>query len=181
MLKIDKAYLESIVRSVPDWPAPGIMFRDITPLFSTPMALRSIMDAFVNRYFEKKPDVIAGLDARGFMLGVTIAYELNIGFVPIRKKGKLPWKSISEDYALEYGTATVEVHEDAISKGQRVVLFDDLIATGGTMLAGARLIKRLGGEIIEAAAIIDLPELGGSKKIQDAGIPVFHLVDFPGH
>ncbi|MBX7058475.1 MAG: adenine phosphoribosyltransferase [Leptospirales bacterium] len=181
MLTIDKDYLKNLVRTVPDWPSPGIMFRDITPLFQHPKGLRSMMDAFVNRYFDMRAEVIAGLDARGFMLGVTIAYELNIGFVPIRKKGKLPWKSISEDYDLEYGKATVEVHEDAIEKGQRVVLFDDLIATGGTMLAGARLLRRLGGEILEAAAIVDLPELGGSARIREAGIPVHHLIDFAGH
>lgn len=181
MLHIDVDYLKNLVRTVPDWPEKGVMFRDITPLFQNPKALRSMMDVFVNRYFDMKAEVIAGMDARGFMLGVTIAYELNISFVPIRKKGKLPWKTLEEEYDLEYGKAAVQVHEDAIQKGQRVVLFDDLIATGGTMLAGARLVNRLGGNILEAAAIVDLPDLGGAKKIRDAGVPVFHLIEFGGH
>ncbi len=181
MLHIDVDYLKNLVRTVPDWPEKGVMFRDITPLFQNPKALRSMMDIFVNRYFDMKAEVIAGMDARGFMLGVTIAYELNISFVPIRKKGKLPWKTLEEEYDLEYGKAAVQVHEDAIQKGQRVVLFDDLIATGGTMLAGARLVNRLGGNILEAAAIVDLPDLGGAKKIRDAGVPVFHLIEFGGH
>lgn len=181
MLHIDVDYLKNLVRTVPDWPEKGVMFRDITPLFQNPKALRSMMDVFVNRYFDMKAEVIAGMDARGFMLGVTIAYELNISFVPIRKKGKLPWKTLEEEYDLEYGKAAVQVHEDAVQKGQRVVLFDDLIATGGTMMAGARLVNRLGGNILEAAAIVDLPDLGGAKKIRDAGIPVFHLIDFGGH
>lgn len=180
MLKVDTDYLKKIIRTVPDWPEKGVMFRDITPLFQDPQALRLMMDAFVHRYFDQGIDVIAGVDARGFLLGVTIAYELNLPFVPVRKKGKLPFKTISEDYELEYGKATIELHEDAVKKGDKVVLFDDLIATGGTMLAAAKLIERLGGEIVEAAAIVDLPDLKGSEKIKAAGCPVFSLVEFAG-
>ncbi|MCR9144724.1 MAG: adenine phosphoribosyltransferase [bacterium] len=180
MLKVDTDYLKKIIRTVPDWPEKGVMFRDITPLFQDPQALRLMMDAFIHRYFDQKIDVIAGVDARGFLLGVTIAYELNLPFVPVRKKGKLPFKTISEDYELEYGKATIELHDDAVKKGDRVVLFDDLIATGGTMLAAAKLIQRLGGDIVEAAAIVDLPALKGSEKIQAAGIAVHSLVEFEG-
>lgn len=180
MLTVDTKYLKEIIRTVPNWPEEGVMFRDITPLFQNPQALRLMMDAFVHRYFDENIDVIAGVDARGFLLGVTIAYALNRSFVPVRKKGKLPFKTISEDYELEYGKATIELHDDAIKPGQRVVLFDDLIATGGTMLAAARLIQRLGGEIVEAAAIVDLPDLKGSEKIKAAGIQVHSLVEFEG-
>ena len=180
MLQVDTEYLKNVVRTVPDWPEKGVMFRDITPLFQNPQALRLVMDAFVHRYFTREIDVIAGVDARGFLLGVTIAYELNLSFVPVRKKGKLPFKTISEDYELEYGKATIELHEDAIPKGARVVLFDDLIATGGTMLAAARLIQRLGGDLVETAAIIDLPALNGSKKLREAGIVVHTLLEFDG-
>jgi len=180
-MHVKSDYIRSKIRTVPDWPSQGIMFRDITPLFQDPKALRGIMDAFVQRYIDQKVDVVAGIDARGFLLGVTISYELNIPFVPIRKKGKLPWDAISEKYDLEYGSAEIEIHKDACKKGDRVVVFDDLIATGGTMLAGANLISRLGGEVMEATAIVDLPELGGSKKIQDAGIPVYAICTFDGH
>lgn len=177
---ISKDYIKSTVRTVPDWPEKGVMFRDITPIFQDPKALRGTMDTFVHRYFDKDIDIIAGIDARGFLLGVTIAYELNLSFVPIRKKGKLPYETISETYKLEYGEASVELHTDAIQTGQRVVLFDDLIATGGTMIASANLIQKLGGEIVEAAAIIDLPELGGSKKLTDMNIETYCLFDFEG-
>ena len=180
-MHVNSDYIKSRIRNIPDWPEKGIMFRDITPIFQDPKALRGIMDSFVQRYLGEKIDVIAGIDARGFLLGVTISYELNIPFVPVRKKGKLPWDSISEEYALEYGTAEIELHKDACKKGDRVVIFDDLIATGGTMIAAANLIRRLGAEVIEASAIVDLPELGGSKKIKDAGIPVYHICDFEGH
>ena len=173
-------YIKSTVRTVPDWPQKGVMFRDITPIFQDPRALRGTMDTFVHRYFSQKIDVIAGIDARGFLLGTTIAYELNISFVPIRKKGKLPFDTISETYKLEYGEASVELHTDAIKKGQRVVLFDDLIATGGTMMASANLIRKLGGEIVEAAAIIDLPDLGGSQRLNEKGIQTYCLFEFEG-
>jgi adenine phosphoribosyltransferase len=169
------------IRTVPDWPAPGVQFRDITPLLSTPRVFRVLIDEFVHRYFDVKPDAIAGLDARGFIIGSVVAYELNIGFVPIRKKGKLPFTTLQESYELEYGSATVEMHTDAVKPGDRVVLIDDLIATGGTMMAGRRLLERLGATVIEGAAIVDLPELGGSARLRDSGLALFTLVDFEGH
>jgi adenine phosphoribosyltransferase len=128
-----------------------------------------------------RPSAIAGLDARGFIIGSVVAYELNIGFVPIRKKGKLPFTTVQESYELEYGSATVEMHTDAVKPGDRVVLIDDLIATGGTMMAGRRLLERLGATVIEGAAIVDLPELGGSARLRDSGLDLFTLVDFEGH
>jgi adenine phosphoribosyltransferase len=169
------------IRTVPDWPAPGVQFRDITPLLSTPRVFRVLIDEFVHRYFDVKPDAIAGLDARGFIIGSVVAYELNIGFVPIRKKGKLPFTTVQESYELEYGSATVEMHTDAVKPGDRVVLIDDLIATGGTMMAGRRLLERLGATVIEGAAIVDLPELGGSARLRESGLELFTLVDFEGH
>ena len=175
------AYIRSHIRTVPDWPAPGVMFRDLTPLLSNPRVFRVLIDQFVHRYFGLRPQVVAGLDARGFILGSVVAYELGVGFVPIRKKGKLPFTTVEETYELEYGSATVEVHTDAVKPGDRVLLIDDLIATGGTMMAGKKLIERLGGEVIEGAAIVDLPELGGSDKLRAAGLPLFTLVDFEGH
>ncbi len=180
MLTIDQEILKKQVRSISDWPEPGVIFRDITPLFQSPPALRAMMDTFVSRYFEQSIDMIAGIDARGFMLGVTIAYELGISFVPIRKKGKLPWQTYSQAYELEYGMAEIEIHQDACELGSRVVLFDDLIATGGTMLASVELLRKLKANIVEVAAIIDLPNLGGSQKIKAAGLEVFSLLDFPG-
>jgi adenine phosphoribosyltransferase len=128
-----------------------------------------------------RPDVVAGLDARGFILGSVVAYELGLGFVPIRKKGKLPFTTVEETYELEYGSATVELHTDAVKPGQRVLLIDDLIATGGTMMAGKKLLEKLGASVIEGAAIVDLPELGGSQRIQDSGLKLFTLVSFEGH
>jgi adenine phosphoribosyltransferase len=140
-----------------------------------------LIDEFVHRYFDVKPDAIAGLDARGFIIGSVVAYELNIGFVPIRKKGKLPFTTVQESYELEYGSATVEMHTDAVKPGDRVVLIDDLIATGGTMMAGRRLLERLGATVIEGAAIVELPELGGSTRLRDSGLAIFTLADFEGH
>lgn len=177
----DTGYLKARIRTVPDWPEAGVQFRDITPLLQDPRAFRILVDAFVLRYMEDRIDVVAGIDARGFILGAVVAHQLNKGFVPVRKKGKLPFATVSEEYELEYGNATVEIHTDAIRPGDRVLLIDDLIATGGTMLAGARLIQRLGGEIVEAAAIVDLPELGGSALIKAAGLPVFTVCEFEGH
>ena len=175
------AFLKAHIRTVPDWPAPGVQFRDITPLLQDPKVFRVLIDAFVHRYLDRRPDVVAGLDARGFILGAVVAYELNVGFVPIRKKGKLPFTTVEETYELEYGSATVELHADAVKEGERVLLIDDLIATGGTMMAGKKLIERLGGVVIEGAAIVDLPELGGSSRIRASGLPLFTLLDFAGH
>jgi len=128
-----------------------------------------------------KIDVVAGLDARGFIIGSVVAYELGVGFVPIRKKGKLPFTTVEETYELEYGSATVELHADAVLPGQQVLLIDDLIATGGTMMAGKRLLEKLGAQVVEGTAIVDLPELGGSKRLREGGLTVHTLVDFSGH
>ncbi len=177
------AYLKAHIRTVADWPAPGVQFRDITPLLQNPQVFRVLIDTFVHRYMDPalRPSVVAGLDARGFIIGSVIAYELGVGFVPIRKKGKLPFTTVAETYELEYGSATVELHTDAVKSGDRVVLIDDLIATGGTMMAGAKLLEKLGAEVIEGAAIVDLPELGGSAKLRESGLKLHTLVNFAGH
>ncbi len=176
-------FLRRHIRTVPDWPAPGVQFRDITPLLQDAAVFRVLIDAFVARYRDAavRPEVVAGLDARGFILGAVVAYQLGLGFVPIRKKGKLPFTTVQETYELEYGSATVELHTDAVLPGQRVLLIDDLIATGGTMMAGKRLLESLGARVVEGAAIVDLPELGGSRMLQAAGLPLFTLVSFDGH
>ena len=176
-------YLRAHIRTVPDWPAPGVQFRDITPLLQEAKVFRVLIDAFVHRYMDshRRPDVVAGLDARGFIIGAVVAYELNVGFVPIRKKGKLPFTTVEETYELEYGSATVELHTDAVKQGSRVLLMDDLIATGGTMMAGKKLLEKLGATVMEGAAIVDLPELGGSAKLRASGLALFTLVDFAGH
>ena len=169
------------VRTVPDWPAAGVMFRDITPLLSDAEVFGLVIEQFVQRYRAAPPTRIAGLDARGVIVGAALAHALGVGFVPIRKRGKLPFRSVAERYALEYGQAEVEIHVDAVAPGDRVVLVDDLIATGGTMGAGHRLLQRLGASVIEGAAIIDLPDLHGSQRLRAAGLPVFTLVSFEGH
>lgn len=176
-------YLRQHIRTVPNWPAPGVQFRDITPLLQNPKVFRVLIDAFVHRYMDPglRPDVVAGLDARGFIIGSVLAYELGVGFVPIRKKGKLPYTTIEETYELEYGSASVELHTDAVKTGDRVVLIDDLIATGGTMMAGKKLLEKLGARVIEGAAIVDLPELGGSERLRQSGLALMTLVDFAGH
>jgi len=174
-------FVQSHVRTVPDWPVPGVQFRDITPLMSEHDTLHVIADAFIEHYRGQQIDYFAGLEARGFILAPLLAYALGAGFIPIRKKGKLPFATLSETYKLEYGEATVEVHIDACKAGDRVVIVDDLIATGGTMQAGRKLIERLGGIAVEGAAIIDLPDLGGSAQLRGAGLPLFTLCAFPGH
>lgn len=174
-------FLRKEIRNVSDWPEPGVMFRDITPLLQNPRTLRVLVDLFVHRYMNTGLNLVAGIDARGFILGSIVAYELNLGFIPIRKKGKLPYETIAEEYELEYGSATVEMHADACRPGDRVLLVDDLIATGGTMMAGKKLLERLGAEVVEGAAIVDLPELGGSAKLRDAGLTLNVLVSYEGH
>ena len=168
------------MRKIPNWPEEGILFHDITPILQSPQYFRLLVDLLVYRYMDQKVDVVAGLDARGFIIGAALAYQLNVGFVPIRKKGKLPFETVSQSYALEYGEATVEMHTDAFHSGARVLLVDDLVATGGTMLAGAELIRRLGGEVLEAAAILEFTDLPGSKRIRDAGVPLFTLYQNEG-
>ena len=175
------ALIRRHIRTVPDWPAPGVQFRDITPLLQDAQAFRVLIQTFVERYRAMKIDVVAGLDARGFIIGSVVAYELGVGFVPIRKKGKLPFTTVEETYELEYGSATVELHADAVLPGQQVLLIDDLIATGGTMMAGKRLLEKLGAQVVEGTAIVDLQELGGSKRLREGGLTVHTLVDFSGH
>lgn len=152
------------IRKIENWPQKGILFHDITPVLQSAEYFRLLVDLLVYRYMGQKVDVVAGLDARGFIIGAALAYQLNVGFVPIRKKGKLPFDTVSQSYALEYGEATVEIHTDAIKPGARVLLVDDLVATGGTMLAGVELIRKLGGEVIETAAILEFTDLDGGKK-----------------
>jgi len=176
----DLDLIRRTIRTVPDWPDRGVQFRDITPLLQNPRVFRVLIDQFVHRYFDTQPQAVAGLDARGFIIGSVLAYELGVGFVPIRKKGKLPYTTVEETYELEYGSATVEMHTDAVKTGDRVVLIDDLIATGGTMMAGKRLLERLGATVIEGAAIVELPELGGAAKLRESGLPLFTLVSFGG-
>ncbi len=178
---LDAEYVKNHIRTVPDWPNAGVMFRDITPLLQNPKTLRVLIDLFVHRYMDQKLDLVAGIDARGFILGAIVAFELNLGFVPIRKKGKLPFTTVAEEYELEYGNATVELHADASKPGDRVLLIDDLIATGGTMMAGKKLLERLGAVVVEGAAIVDLPEFGGSQKLRESGLQLYTVVDFGGH
>ena len=154
--------------------------RKITPVLQSAEYFRLLVDLLVYRYMGQKVDVVAGLDARGFIIGAALAYQLNVGFVPIRKKGKLPFDTVSQSYALEYGEATVEIHTDAIKPGARVLLVDDLVATGGTMLAGVELIRKLGGEVIETAAILEFTDLDGGKKIRESGAPLFTLCQNKG-
>ena len=172
--------LRKAIRTVPDWPRDGVQFRDITPLLHDPQAFHALVGLLAQRYRAAPPDYIAGIDARGFILGAALAYELARGFIPVRKQGKLPFTTLSEDYALEYGSATVEIHTDACRRGDRVLLVDDLIATGGTLLAAARLFRRLGAEVIEAAVVVDLPELGSAQRVRSAGIPIYAVCDFAG-
>ena len=172
--------LRDYIRTIPDFPHAGILFRDVTTLFNDPVGLRETVDQMADAISDMKFDKIAGLEARGFMLGAALAYKLGIGFTMIRKAGKLPGKTISEDYDLEYGTATVEIHDDALNAGDKVLLFDDLIATGGTAAAGIKLVERLGAEVKLAAFIIDLPDLGGRKKIEGMGIKTHVLCEFEG-
>lgn len=163
------------IRKIPNWPEEGILFHDITPVLQSPEYFRLLVDLLVYRYMGQKIDAVAGLDARGFIIGAALAYQLNVGFVPIRKKGKLPFDTVSQSYALEYGEATVEIHTDAVKKGARVLLVDDLVATGGTMLAGVELIRKLGGEVVEAAVILEFTDLTGGEKIRASGVPLFSL------
>lgn len=172
--------LKKHIRSIPDWPQKGVIFRDISTLMEDRLVFRQMIDAFVYRYLNHKIDAVVGIDARGFIIGSPVAYLLNTSFVPVRKKGKLPGETISQSYSLEYGEAEVEIQSDALKPGDRVLLIDDLIATGGTMLAASQLITQLGAEIIEASAIIDLPDIGGSAKLRDSGVAVHAFCEFEG-
>lgn len=169
---------KNTIRTVPHWPIEGVMFRDITTLMQDPKAFQNACDDFYNRYKDKGIDKVVGIDARGFVFGAVLAYQLGVGFVPIRKKGKLPHKTISAEYTLEYGTAEVEIHVDAIKEGERVLIVDDLMATGGTVAAAIELVEKLKGQIIECAFIVELPDLGGRKKLKDRQI--YALTSFEG-
>ncbi|NIP17739.1 MAG: adenine phosphoribosyltransferase [Xanthomonadales bacterium] len=171
----------SYIRTIPDFPHEGIMFRDVTTLFHDPRGFRMAVDQLVHPYAGLRIDCVAGLEARGFILGGAVAHQLSVGFVPIRKKGKLPGDTISQSYQLEYGMAELEVHDDAIEAGQKVLIVDDLLATGGTAEAGVKLVERLGGEVVSTAFIIDLPELGGRKRLEAMGLDVHTLCEFGGH
>ena len=173
--------IKSRIRTIPDYPSKGIMFRDITTLLKDAEGLRLTIAAMVERYGPMKIDKVAGIEARGFMFGAILAHELGVGFIPVRKKGKLPFTVIGHDYALEYGTDRIEIHIDAITTGERVLLIDDLIATGGTAEAACLLIEKIGGVVVECGFVIDLPELGGRKKLEAAGQKVFSLCEFEGH
>ena len=172
--------LAAKIRKIENWPQKGILFHDITPVLQSAEYFRLLVDLLVYRYMGQKIDAVAGLDARGFIIGAALAYQLNVGFVPIRKKGKLPFDTVSQSYALEYGEATVEIHTDAVKKGARVLLVDDLVATGGTMLAGVELIRKLGGEVVEAAVILEFTDLTGGEKIRDHNVPLFTLLQNDG-
>jgi len=177
-MPFDDSDLKSLIRPVVDFPKPGVVFRDITPLFQSPRAMRTVIDHFVERYVEQNVTHIGAMDARGFLIGAVVAHELNKPLILFRKQGKLPADVISEGYQTEYGEAFLEVHSDSLCEGDSLVLFDDLIATGGTLLAAVSLTRRLGAHVHEAAAIIDLPELGGGQRLTEAGVPVFSLTAF---
>jgi adenine phosphoribosyltransferase len=173
--------LKDAIRTIPDYPRKGIMFRDITTLLADARAFRRAIDELVQPYAGSKISKVAGIEARGFILGGAVAHQISAGFVPIRKKGKLPHETVSIAYSLEYGVDQMEMHKDAVVRGEKVVLVDDLIATGGTAEAACRLLTQMGAEIVAACFIIDLPELGGAKKIEKLGIPVRALMQFEGH
>ncbi|MXU66859.1 adenine phosphoribosyltransferase [Oceanomicrobium pacificus] len=174
------ATVKDYIRTIPDFPKPGIQFRDVTTLFGNPRGFRMAVDQLLHPYAGQRIDAVVGLEARGFILGGAIAHQLTVGFVPVRKKGKLPGKTLQQDYTLEYGAEVVEIHEDALQAGQKVLLVDDLLATGGTAEAGIKLIERLGAEVIGCAFIIDLLDLGGRARLEAMGMDVHALCAFEG-
>ena len=173
--------LAHTIRTIPDYPRPGIMFRDITTMLGDARAFGFAVDALVAPWAGDEIDVVAGVEARGFILGGAVAHQLRAGFAPIRKKGKLPHAVVSVAYSLEYGLDEMELHQDALSPGQRVLLVDDLIATGGTALAAVKLLRMLGAEVVAACFVIDLPDLGGARRLEAEGVPARSLLAFPGH
>ena len=173
--------LADYIRTIPDYPKPGVQFRDITTLLGDARAFRRAIDELVQPYAGEKIDKIAGMEARGFILGGAVAHQLSAGFVPIRKKGKLPHATLSVAYALEYGVDEMEVHTDAVRPGERVLLVDDLIATGGTAEGAVKLLRQAGAEVVAAVFVIDLPELGGARILAKLGVPVRTLISFAGH
>lgn len=178
MARMSLSQLKDTIRSIPDWPIKGVIFRDITTLMQDPDAYREACDLFYDRYKDRDIDKIVGIDARGFVFGAVLAYKLGIGFIPVRKKGKLPYTTIQETYSLEYGEDTLEIHKDALQKGDRVVVIDDLIATGGTIGATVNLVRKLGAEVLECAFIVELPDLKGREKI--SGCEVYAMMEFEG-
>ncbi|MEY3289721.1 MAG: hypothetical protein RLZZ419_1963 [Pseudomonadota bacterium] len=172
--------IKSKIRTVPHYPKQGVMFRDITTLLKDPVGFRVTINELVNRYTGVKIDRVAGIEARGFIIGAALAYQLGVGFIPVRKQGKLPSEKVGHDYELEYGTDRIEIHVDAVSKGDWILLVDDLIATGGTAEAACKLIENMGGKIVECCFVIDLPDLGGCARLEKQGHKVFSLCEFEG-
>jgi adenine phosphoribosyltransferase len=172
---------KSAIRTIPDYPKPGIMFRDVTTLFGNPRAFRRAVDELVQPYAGLRIDKVAGIEARGFILGGAVAHQLSTGFVPVRKKGKLPFTVLGEDYDLEYGRDRIEIHTDAVKPGENVIVVDDLIATGGTCVAAVKLLERAGANVVGCSFVIDLPELGGADKLRKLDVPVRTLITFEGH
>lgn len=172
--------IKDYIRTIPDFPKPGIQFRDVTTLFASARGFRMAVDQLLHPFADEEIDAVAGLEARGFILGGAVAHQLSVGFVPIRKKGKLPGRTLEQAYQLEYGEAVMEVHDDALDPGAKVLLVDDLLATGGTAEAGVRLMERLGAEVIGCAFVIDLPDLGGRKRLKAMGLAVHTLCEFEG-
>jgi len=177
-MQAHKEVIKNSIKTVPHWPKPGVMFRDITSLLENANSFKKVIDIFVERYKDKKIDIIAGIESRGFIFGSVLAEKLGVGFVLVRKPGKLPRETIKQEYDLEYGADAIEIHKDSVKPGQRVLVIDDLIATGGTAQATCNLIERLGGQIVECAFVIDLPDLKGKEKISKW--PVFSIVEFEG-
>lgn len=173
--------LAARIRTIPDYPKPGILFRDITTLLKDGPAFRHVIDTLAARYADARVGAVAGIESRGFILAAPLAHALGSGFVPVRKAGKLPAETVGLDYALEYGTDRLEVHRDAVASGERVLLVDDLIATGGTTVASTRLLRSLGAEVVEVAVVIELPDLRGRPALGELGVPLFSLVAFEGH
>tara|TARA_Y100001960_G_scaffold300391_1_gene349426 strand:- start:419 stop:946 length:528 start_codon:yes stop_codon:yes gene_type:complete len=171
---------KSLIRTIPDYPEKGVMFRDITTLLQDPFGFRKAVDELVQPHAGLRIDAVAGIEARGFILGGAVAHQLSVGFVPVRKKGKLPWDTIGEDYELEYGTDRVEIHRDAVETGSKILLVDDLIATGGTAKAAIKLLRQVGADVIGCSFVIDLPELGGRARIEEMGLKVLTLCEFEG-
>ena len=172
--------LKDLIRTIPDYPKDGVMFRDITTLMQHPGGFRRTVDELVHPFAGGDINRIAGIEARGFILGGAVAHQLSIGFIAVRKKGKLPWQTISVEYELEYGTDELEIHIDSIEKGDRILIIDDLIATGGTATATTQLVRDAGGEVVGASFIVDLPDLGGRKRLEEMGVPVRCLMEFEG-
>ncbi len=170
----------SLIRTIPDYPKPGIKFRDITTLLKDAAGFHAAIDALARRYSGQQISKIVGIESRGFMFAAPLAYALKLGFVPIRKQGKLPGEAIGHDYDLEYGSDRIEIHQGAIAPGERILIVDDLLATGGTAAAAATLVQKMGGEVVECAFLVDLPDIGGRQRLERAGLPVFALCEFEG-